>query len=274
MPLIVIDSPKCYAVVSLYGGQILEFKAHNKPPLLWLSPLVIFELGKAIRGGVPICAPWFGPYKGTKRDSISYPNHGFARTSLWQQQSITTNQDDDIQIILTLTPNETSKLTYPVQFSMEICFTLGNELAIDFAVTNHSTRTIECEWALHSYLAIDDITTASVSGLEGYQYIDSANGRTVEILPAQLRFDGEVDRYFIQGSKAQSIDGAFPVSITGTNCDSVITWNPGTELAGKMSDIGSDFYQQFVCVERGAIFNNQWRIESGQQQRATMVLSN
>jgi len=278
LPLIVVTSPKCYAVISLYGGQILEFKPTDKPALLWLSPVALFEPGKAIRGGVPLCAPWFGPHR-SKREQNSdlgkvYPNHGFARTSVWTKTSAQANQDHSVTITLALKHSEQSALVYPHQFTMELEFTLGDELTIEFAITNHSTATIECEWAMHSYFAIDNIATAAVNGLDGYQYVDSANNANVEQLNGALTFNGEVDRYFITGSASQTIENSTPISISGTNCNSVITWNPGAELAEKMPDISDKFYQQFVCVERGAIFENQWLIAPAQKQSARMVLSN
>ena len=274
LPLIVIDSDKCYGVISLYGGQILEFRPKDKAPLLWLSPLAVFETGKAIRGGVPICAPWFGPYRGKAQSGTSYPNHGFARTSTWQQQDSSINSNNEVQVALTLAPSETSLALYPHPFTLEIQFILGDELTIEFSVINHSDTVIECEWALHSYFAVEDIALTEVNGLDALQYVDSANNGVIEHLNGSLSFNGEVDRYFINGSAEQTINSKSPITISGNNCDSVITWNPGAALADKMSDISAAYHHQFVCVERGAIFSNQWQIAPSQKQSATMTLSN
>lgn len=274
LPLIVVNSPKCYSVISLYGGQILEFKAKDKPNLLWLSPIAIFESGKAIRGGVPICAPWFGPHRGEEKVGITYPNHGFARTSIWQKKDVVVNQNNDIQISLLLNQSASSEEVFPHQFSMEIQFTLGDELTIEFSIVNNSSTLMNCEWALHSYFTIDNIEKTSVGGLDTYQYVDSANNKLIETLRGPLYFKGEVDRYFIDGSTTQTIKNTPPINISGNNCNSVITWNPGAQLAANMADIGEDLYQQFVCVERGAIFDNLWKIAPSQKQTATMVLSN
>jgi len=274
LPLIIVDSPKCHAVISLYGGQILEFNATGKPPLLWLSPLAIFEQGKAIRGGVPVCAPWFGPYSGPERKGITYPNHGFARTSFWQQTNVTVTQDGDVNITLALGPNELSNAIYPHQFKMKIEFTLSEELAIEFSLENNSIEPIDCEWALHSYFAIDDIATVSVSGLAGCQFMDKTLGNSVATLNGQLTFSQEVDRCFVDGTTTQIINCKTPIKVSGDNCDSVITWNPGALLAATMTDVGSDSYRQFVCVERGATFDKKWQIAPEQRHSATMVLSN
>jgi len=271
--LIVVDSPECYAVISLYGGQILEYRATGKPALLWLSPNVSFTQGKAIRGGVPICAPWFGPHKSAQNNGVNYPNHGFARTSDWQIIQQQANETQAI-ISLSLSTNEKTLTIFPYACRMEITFTLSDTLNIEFSVTNLGDNTIPCEWALHSYFTVEDVNIITVEGLSNRQFVDSANNNTTALLTGQQTFDGQVDRYFINGSEQQTINTTPAITVIGNNCDSVITWNPGTELAANMPDIGSECYQQFVCVERGAIFDNQWHIAPHQQQRAVMTLSN
>lgn len=274
LPLLIIDSPLCSAVISLYGGQILEFQAKNKQPLLWLSPLAIFQQGKAIRGGVPICAPWFGAYRGEQSPNTTYPSHGFARTSIWQEHSISAQDDDTIHVCLALLDNSVTNAIYPAQFRMEINFILSDTLSIEFSIANTGDKALKCEWALHSYFAIDDIAKTSIAGLENQEYVDSANDGKIECLTDALTFDGQVDRYFIKSTESQTIQNSTPVSVSGTNCNSVITWNPGAKLAANMADISEQYYAQFVCLERGAIFDNQWHIEPMQSQTARIMLGN
>jgi len=274
LPLLIIDSSKCHAVISLYGGQILEFNAKGKSPLLWLSPTAIFEQGQAIRGGVPICAPWFGPHSGEQEPGVKYPNHGFARTSLWQQSACKTTEDDDIQISLELTSNELTNKIYPHPFLMQLHFTLSDTLTIEFSIENNAQQPIDCEWALHSYFTVDDIKATTVTGLDNLSYIDKTRDNQRATLTGDLTFNQEVDRCFVKGSATQTINATNPITVTGSHCDSVITWNPGEPLSGKLIDIGTKYYHQFVCVERGAAFENKWLIAPNQQQRATMILSN
>jgi len=274
LPLLVIDSPKCYAVISLQGGQILEFNAKEKPPLLWLSPKVIFELGTAIRGGIPICAPWFGPHRAQQRSNFTYPNHGFARTSMWQQQESRVEGNDDVLITLSLAHSASTLAIYPHEFEMQITFGLSEGLSIEYTMANRGEGPMPCEWALHSYFAIDNIADIRVDGLDGLDYIDSADNNAQQTLSDAVVFKQQVDRYFIAGSDTQSINTAATISIAGENCPSVITWNPGQALAGKMKDIGNDNYHRFVCVERGAIYDKMWLIPSQQSISATMTLRN
>ncbi|NRA62622.1 MAG: D-hexose-6-phosphate mutarotase, partial [Psychrobium sp.] len=113
IPLLVIDNKQCYAVISLVGGQILAYKQRDKAPLLWLSPKVVFKKGTAIRGGIPLCAPWFG-----KHPKTNSPNHGFARTSLWHHSASHLTTQGKISITLELSNNEHSKTYYDHDFTM------------------------------------------------------------------------------------------------------------------------------------------------------------
>lgn len=266
LPLIIINTAQCEAVISLYGAQVLEFKAANKAALLWLSPTAVFKHGTAIRGGIPICAPWFG----------SHPqhalNHGFARTSLWQQQSIKEQPSGEVVVKLTLSDNDASRLYGYEQFEMMLTITLGLDLSIDFSFTNHADTPQLCEWALHSYFAVEDCASTHVTGLNALVYHDKVSGDNHNIASKTEHFQDEVDRFWVTGSAEQTIHSANNITISGENCPSVIVWNPGKLLAASMKDIVQ--YEKFVCVERGAINTNAWLVTESSTQTASMTLKN
>ena len=271
MPLLVIDNEQCYAVISLCGGQILEYQQKGKEPLLWLSPKAIFEPGTPIRGGIPLCAPWFGPH-----DNSDYPKHGFARTSLWQLIDSHNTATGHISITLELVSSEHTQVFYPYDFSMQLTFILGDNLAMEFSVKNKGSADMPCAWALHSYFKILNIAHTQVTGLAGQSYVDKlvSAEHAAKILEGALTFTREVDNYFLNTNSAQHIEQhseqQTTIIITGENCPSVITWNPAQQLASKMKDIGVDNYPHFVCVERGAIFDDTWLISPGEQQVASL----
>ncbi len=270
MPLLVIDNQQCYAVISLVGGQILEYKQHDKTPLLWLSPKVVFKTGTAIRGGIPLCAPWFG-----KHPKTNFPNHGFTRTSLWRHSASELTTQGNISIALELSDGEHSKIYYDNNFTMRLTFELGGNLSMQFSMLNNGDTDLICGWALHSYFNVVHIEQTQVDGLAGYSYVDTleAGQQRGKTLKGALTFSAEVDNYFINASSEQSIGPQPSIIISGTNCPSTITWNPGQQLAEKMPDIGGDNYQKFVCVERGAIFDDSWHIQGGAQQSATLLFT-
>lgn len=265
LPLIIVNSPLCRAVISLYGGQVLEFQAKDKQPLLWLSKKAIFKSGKAIRGGIPVCAPWFG----------NHPNyqlsHGFARTSMWHEKSVKTADDNKITITLALNSNELSQQYQYDDFTIKLIIELSDELNINFVFENHSNDVLECEWALHSYFAIDNVDNISVEGLSGQHYLDKTKDNSLGVLQDQQRFAGEVDRAFVTAAQTQQINSTMPIIISGDNCPSAIVWNPGKELASQMADVCD--YRTFVCVERGAISDNKWKIAPNESFSANMLIS-
>ncbi|MGB0898970.1 MAG: D-hexose-6-phosphate mutarotase [Psychrobium sp.] len=267
LPLIIVTSPRCTAVISLYGGQVLEFQATNRQPLLWLSDSAVFKTGVAIRGGVPICAPWFGNHPTHKL------NHGFARTSLWQQQSINHQENGNIEINLALQENELSRAHGFQQFTMKLAINLGNELAINFSVENHGNMPLICEWAMHSYFYVNDIEDTTISGLEGYTFLDKTEQNNAYQLEGVQHFNGEVDSAFINASHRQTVhcDNS-TINVIGDNSPSAIVWNPGADLATKMNDISH--YQRFVCLERGAINTNAWQVSPDKAVTALVVMSN
>jgi len=265
-PLLIVNTAKCHAVISLYGGQLLNFKATNKPSLLWLSPSVIFKEGKAIRGGVPICAPWFGEH-----ETFSL-NHGFARLSEWSIASITQLKTDDVVVTLKLTENELSKKYNYKQFIMTLKITLGDSLNIDFSFENHREIPQICEWAMHSYFEVENCETTTINGLNNYIYHDKTKNNAQSTLVAPQTFHEEVDRLFENASTVQTITNTTPITITGTNCNSVIVWNPGKQLASTMSDIAQS--ESFVCVERGAVKDIAWHVAVNQKEVATVKIVN
>ncbi len=267
IPLIIVTSPLCKAVISLYGGQVLEYQATNKQPLLWLSDSAVFKTGVAIRGGIPICAPWFGNHPTHEL------NHGFARISVWQQQSISELTNGDIEVILTLEENELSRQYGYEQFTMSLTMLLSSELTVEFSFENHHTATKDCEWAMHSYFAVSNIKNTTITGLEQQIYLDKTDHNHPHKLNGVQVFNGEVDSAFVNSPSQQTIDDhQLAINVRGENCPSAIVWNPGQDLATKMTDIAD--YQKFACLERGAIKENTWQIAPSQTKSAKVLMSN
>ena len=268
LPLLVVDRPDCQAVIALQGAQILEFSPAGSPPLLWLSPGARFEPGQAIRGGIPLCAPWFGPHP---TDS-NKPNHGFARNQPWQLTTAAVTEDDELSLCFTLEAGEYSRRLYPFDFTLQLEMRLGTALTQTLTISNHSAETMPFSWALHSYFPVEDLAKVRLSGLSGLASVDNTNGRSLPPLAGELCFSGEVDRFFTGASKKLQLNNQPPLLIEGDNCPTVITWNPGREKAAQMADIGVEHFTGFVCVERGAAFEDAWQIPAGQSRQAKLRL--
>lgn len=262
LPLIRIETPVCSAIIALQGAQLLEFQSAGSKQLLWLSPNCNFTAGTALRGGVPICLPWFGPHE---TDSTK-PKHGFARNLDWALVDAHILDSGAIQIKFEFThqPNELCENA----FTAELTMTLGDTAKIKLNLINQSNKPFINSWALHSYFPVKSLQETSVIGVAGRDYFDTADKLTQKFQASEVVFNGEVDRVFPCIDNGLSIEGSPRIYISHYNCPSVIVWNPGTDNAAKITDIGSGVEQGFICVERGAVLGEKWNLAAGESQCA------
>lgn len=260
LPLLVVNTPACRAVIALQGAQLLEFAPTGNADLLWLSPNCLFTAGNALRGGVPVCLPWFG----VNREDPSKPKHGFARNRPWHLTAAESKADGNCELVFTLVsePNE----LFAYAFTAELKMVLGKTAKLTLSVTNTDSRAFACSWALHSYHPIASLTDVRVKGLAGREYLDNLQGHARKLQIDDVAFNGEVDRVFPAIENALTIEGTPSITINHHNCPSVIVWNPGAENAAKIADIGAGQEQNYICVERGAVLDEQWQLAAGETQ--------
>lgn len=241
LPILVIQHKSCYAAVSLQGAHLLFWQpSTEQTPIIWLSKQSKFEKGIAIRGGVPVCWPWFGP--------LGTPSHGFARIVEWTLDSC--NEDDNgVDLVLVLSNNQQTKPYFDKPFNVTLKIHLGKTCEVTLSCSGD----FEATSALHTYFGIDNISHVVVSGL-GDTYQDRL---TVENKPAtvgQMTFNQEVDRIYTNANTEMTInDNVRTIKLTTTNASDVVTWNPWIDKAKAMADFGDDEYQSMVCVEAGRI---------------------
>jgi glucose-6-phosphate 1-epimerase len=238
LPVLVIDHPKVRAAITLQGAHLLAYQPQNEQPILWMSSESAFKTGVAIRGGVPICWPWFGP--------AGQPSHGFARILPWE---LTSHQENEqgVELILTLKQNAETLELWPHDFTLTARFELGTECHIEL----ESNGDFETTSALHAYFNIGDINNVKVSGL-GKNYIDKVDGGKTAQQQGPLAFKGQTDRiYTAPEATSLIIDSALDRTLViehHFNSD-VVAWNPGAELSASMKDMADDSYKTMVCVE-------------------------
>ena len=278
-PLIEINTPLCHAVIATQGAQLLEFTPKcegekSEAPWLWLSPKAVFSEGKAIRGGIPICAPWFGV---NPLDPLK-PKHGFVRTQPWALINIIELKSGSVEFSFQFTSSKSDLPLYPHRFQLDLKITLSDQIKMSLTALNLSDSNMPFSWALHSYFCIDKLQDVHVSGLDKHQYLDAANrdesgNFSVKHQQGDIYFKGEVDSVYEDVGIQQTIIGPPTINIKGENCPTAIVWNPGAELAEQMSDVGIEHYEDYICVERGAAFNDSWSLAPGSSKTATLLLS-
>ncbi|WP_437610630.1 D-hexose-6-phosphate mutarotase [Erwinia sp. V71] len=239
LPVIVVSHPKVRAAVTLQGAQLIAWQPSGEKPVIWLSEKTPLIPGKAIRGGVPICWPWFGP--------AGEPAHGFARNLPWKLSAHDENEDG-VMLTLVLESSEQSKKFWPHDFTLLARFRLGAHCEIELEAHGEYDATA----ALHSYFTVADIAGVEVSGL-GNSFIDKVNnGVRGESADGKQRYPSRVDRIHTQPEGCSLIHdtaGKRVIEVYHHHQSDVVTWNPGAELSCSMADMENDGYKTFVCVE-------------------------
>lgn len=266
-----IATPACRAVLSQQGAQVLEFQAAGKPPLLWQSPWATREPGKAIRGGIPLCFPWFGPHP---TDS-GKPAHGFARQRDWTLSDVR-QAPDALLVELTLAADDSTRALWPHDFLASLRISFGRSLALQLSVTNTGLTPFRFAFAFHSYFPLADSSQACVQGLEDSVCIDQlAPHRARSRQAGAVRFSGETDRIFLQtAGKCRLVDELQDraVRLSAPDCRSVIAWNPGPDKTARLADMPPDAWRTMACVESGNVEDDSQELPPGTTRAFTLVL--
>lgn len=266
-----IETPLATASISLIGGQVLTWHPkHQQHPVLWLSEKVVYAHGKAIRGGVPICWPWFGSHP----TNSQLPGHGFARISPWNISSTQLLSNGAVQIKLTMQDTESSRIHWVQPVQLTSCITVGAELSIELTTTNLGDQDIVFTEGLHTYFKISDIQNIRVTGLENSEYVDLIRDNALSKQEGPITFDSELGRIFTNNSATCVIeDPGFKRRIVIDKLGSLSTavWNPWTETASKMSDLGKDGWRDMVCVESANALGDFVMVKRGESHTHSVV---
>lgn len=259
-----VDNPLCTAKIALQGAHVMVWQPKFLTnPVLWLSSNARYVPGRSIRGGVPICWPWFGAHP---TDSTFCP-HGFARVIPWRVLDIDATPTGATRIILEMLFTDEAKrqLSYPSTLTVTI--TVGRRLRIDMATTNKADHPFVIGEAFHTYLNISDIDNVTITGMQECVYADKVLNyeRYVEHKP--LTFKGEFDRVYINHSSDCTVhDKGYNrlIHVQKSGSDTTVVWSPGAEKAAQMADMGeADEWRKMVCVETTNALDNMVVINPG-----------
>jgi glucose-6-phosphate 1-epimerase len=259
------------AAIALHGGHVLDYAPEGQRPVLWLSQKAVFAPGKAIRGGIPVCWPWFGPHP----DNPELPAHGFARNSLWAVTS-TDASEHATSITLGLRDSDETRAVWPHSFGLAIEVTLAESLTVALTTKNTGESPIVCSAALHSYFAISNISSIEIMGLEGTKFRDQLDEERVKSEQSAITFEREVDRVYHDTSSECIIEDPSwgrRVRIAKSGSRSTVVWNPWIAKAARMSDFGDDEYRDMVCVETTNADDDTVTIAPGEIRTLTASLS-
>ncbi|GAB59075.1 D-hexose-6-phosphate mutarotase [Rheinheimera nanhaiensis] len=259
LPCISLRHGNATAVISLYGAQLLSYQPSAGREVLWLSPQASWHNGTAIRGGVPICWPWFGPAtKAFNPDNIVVPNHGLVRNRLWQLVSKQVS-NNGVSVNLQLELNDLPHYSGTARLLLSV--TLNDSLSLSLSC--HSQ--IAQQAALHSYFKVGTIDSAVVRPLPSV-YQDKVSNSLVNDAEVALKISTEVDRIYPQSASQLRLDSALgALGINQAGHDATVVWNPWQVKSSKMTDMPAEGYQQFVCVETARLTTNANALSVSQQ---------
>jgi glucose-6-phosphate 1-epimerase len=258
-----IDSTLCHARIFLQGAQIDTFEPKGKSSLLWVSQADDYQIGNGIRGGIPICWPWFG-----QSDSPNWPQHGFARTRLWSLTQVSVT-DDKVTVALTLELTEEDRQYWPHNTQVSVLYTLTDTLTMSLINTNLSDDTVSLTQALHSYFPTSDIHKTKVSGFRGAKYIEFAQG-PFEQDNDEVYFDRETDRVYSQLGLQQHIhtpEGV--IFVHREQSTSAVLWNPWIEKSTRLSRFKPDDYLHMLCLEAANVLDDRVILAPGESHTLT-----
>ena len=265
-PLVEINNEHAQATISIYAGQVLSFKPVNQPEVMFLSSQAYYQEGKAIKGGAPICWPWFGPDPEDKGRS----SHGFARNSYWQMRDVVSTQDGATKVTMGLVDTPETRKIWDYSFDLAIAITVGSSLTIELITQNTGQQPFKITQALHSYFQIGDINNVAVLGLADKTYIDKVDENKEKTQTGSVTFTGECDRIYLDVPSTLTIEDSSlerKIEVIATNSKTAIVWNPGADISAKMADLGDKDYQNFVCVETANAANEIIEVAAGEQYK-------
>jgi glucose-6-phosphate 1-epimerase len=266
-PVIAISNSQAKAAISVYAGQVLQFQPTGAShPVMFLSDSAYYQAGKAIKGGVPICWPWFGP----DPEGKGRASHGFVRDRPWNVMGTSTLPDGRTQVLLGLVDTAETQAIWPQSFDLTIAITVGTTLQIELITRNTGDTAFNITQALHTYFTVGDINQVKVTGLEGTEYLDKVDGGQTKTQDGAVTVAGEVDRVYLNVPASLTIDDAAlsrKINIASTGSKTAIVWNPWSEIAAKMADLGDTDYQKLICVETANAANEVIEVAAGGEYR-------
>ena len=254
------------ASICLQGGQILSWQpVSTAEPMIWLSSAAKFAPQTSIRGGIPVCWPWFSAHA----SDASFPMHGFARTQPWQVKSTRSLDDGSTEISLTLPLTTAMQAMWPHQAQLDMLINVGETLKIALITRNLGVSDFVITEALHTYFSVSDVAQVQVEGLDGIHFHDKAAGWSEGDQVGAISFAAEVDRVYVNTpERCTIVDPAFNrrIHIAKLGSQSTIVWNPWAARAAQMGDLGTDDasgWKRFVCVESANARENAVTVAAG-----------
>jgi len=274
LPKVRIATSQADAEMYLHGAHVTSWKPAGAEEVLFLSSRSQWHEGIAIRGGVPICFPWFR----AKADDPKAPAHGFVRTKGWVLDSIT-REGDAVAVAMSTVSDEDTRRWWPFDFRLIHRATFGSELNLELEVSNTGARPLRFEEASHAYHRVEQVGNVRLQGLDGVAYLDNTDSNREKVQHGDVVITRQTDSAFISTPNAvELLDPGLRrrIRITKENSRTTVVWNPWQEGAKSLPDLGVNEWQQMLCVEASNVLAFAVDLAPGEQHRmgATIRVDN
>ncbi len=275
LPVIEISNSLADAAIALHGAHVMHYQPAGAEPVLWMSEHSYFAPGKPIRGGIPVCWPWFGSPPGEVQVEQS---HGFARNSdNWQVVSARHLNDGGTQVVFSLEDDEATRKIWPYTFKLEYKVTVGKKLCAELTTSNTGKEDFTITQALHSYFKVSEISDVEVAGLDGCKYFDTLfDPFKSGCQQGPLSFRAETDLIFVDMEAECTItDPGLNRKIKIGKCGSrgAVVWNPWIDKSIRMPDFGREEYHSMLCIETTNVADDKVTVKAGKSHTIAAIIS-
>jgi len=244
-----VTNTQAMATIALQGAQLLTWAPRGQPAVVWQSPEARFVNGKSVRGGVPVCWPWFGPHP----SEAALPAHGCARTVPWEITASAARESAGATHLEFRFPHsDATRKLWPHASELELHIDVGAALEMELITRNTGTQAFTLGQALHTYFAVGDIRQVEVQGLDGCSCIDKVGPEQRRLQLGPVTFSGETDRIYVDTEADCLIDDPVlqrRVRVSKRGSRSTVVWNPWIDKADRLGDMGEEGYLHMLCVE-------------------------
>jgi glucose-6-phosphate 1-epimerase len=264
--LLDVSNSLATATIALQGAQLLTWAPRSERAVVWVSPQAKYAAGKSVRGGVPVCWPWFGPHA----TEAGFPSHGFARTVPWDIVTSESLANGATRLLFRLPQQDSFKAQWPHPCELQLGVTVGSALDMDLTTRNSGQESIVVGDALHTYFSVSDVREIAIHGLGGCEYIDKVADSQRKQQSGPIHIEGETDRIYLDSVADCLIDDPRwkrRIRIAKHGSRSTVVWNPWVEKAIKLGDMGEQGYLDMVCVESTNAADDVVTIAAGETHR-------
>lgn len=247
LPFLQVNTQKASALISIYAAQVLSFKPCNQiDDFFFVSDKAYFEEGKAIRGGIPICWPWFGD-AATKGN----PAHGFVRNSLWNVSAVEILASGNVRVVLEYKNSQSTEERWPYAFCLSLEVLIGDSLTMELVTANTGDHAFKITEALHTYFNVGDVGKVSVSGLDEHDYLDKTEHFIKKRQVGDVVFLEETDRIYMAEQEVviDDVQQGRQIKIKSAGNKNIVVWNPWLQKEETLADLNEYDYEKFVCIE-------------------------